>query len=81
MHEQKFGLIELDSCDFKTDLNKHYYCDLAEGDRNYVLKEVRDAYIAQEVLNSEKDKIIMLYGKAHYNPLRKKLKSEGYRRK
>ncbi|GAA4318065.1 hypothetical protein [Flaviaesturariibacter amylovorans] len=71
IYEFKHAPVLLDSCDLNTALDKPYSCSGAGSGRRSFLEEVmqyeRNRFIAQTVLRSEDKKILILYGKAHYD--------------
>lgn len=71
--------IKLDSCDFKFSITaKDYPCKKAKRrlrkvfNREYV-KDYRNNYLAEEIIESNKHKILVVYGNAHFYGLYFKL--------
>lgn len=65
LYEAKYGKIKLDEYDFSTPLNETYKCDHLNAE--YVIShEFRDEYLTDKLLNSKDEKIVLLYGKAHW---------------
>ncbi|MBL4746951.1 MAG: hypothetical protein JKY08_11380 [Flavobacteriaceae bacterium] len=70
--EKKHTEIKLDSCDFKFSLeDKNYKCKKANKslqkifNKDYI-KDYRNKYLAKKIINSKKNKILVIYGNAHY---------------
>jgi len=70
--EKKNGKIKLDSCDYRFSLEgKEYKCKKTKRslrktfEREYV-KAYRNKYLAEKIFNSNKNKILIVYGDAHY---------------
>ena len=70
--EKKYSEIKLDSCDFKTDLkNRDYKCKkakrkLAKNFKKEFISDYRDKHLANKIIESKKNKILVVYGAAHY---------------
>jgi len=70
--------IELSPCDLQTDLNQPYNCEeLSIKEKrnfltNYVI-EMRDEHLYKNIVESDYDKILIIYGKKHYKGVKKKL--------
>lgn len=81
-YEKDYGEVVLDSCDRATSLDRRSYkCASYRKDRKedfktfkdkYVL-EYRNKYLATSINNSKHDKIIVVYGRAHYKGLLEEL--------
>lgn len=56
--------IKLDECDFKTAFNEKYKC--SKGVNQILYKEIRNNKIIDEILKSEHDKILLVFGKGHF---------------
>ena len=73
--EKNNGEIKLDSCDYQFSLKgKEYKCKKAKRslrkifEKEYV-KSNRNKYLAERIFNSKKNKILIVYGDAHYTGL------------
>lgn len=70
--EKKYSEIKLDSCDFKTHLrDREYKCKkakrkLAKNFKNDFISDYRDKHLANKIIESKKNKILVVYGAAHY---------------
>lgn len=81
-YESRHGLIELDSCDLNTDIYNEYNClglrDIEKEKyrefKNDIIINYRDKYLAEFVANSKDSKIIIIYGRAHYDGFVRELK-------
>jgi len=67
-YENKYSKIILEPCDFDTGLNDEYNCTKInnEAGRNFFLKDYRNDFITNRIINSPDNKIVLLYGKNHY---------------
>ena len=65
--ETKIGVIELDSCDFSTPLDKIYQCKRVEMDKYYrfTMGSIREDYVNELLMKSTDKKIILVYGLRH----------------
>lgn len=65
--ETKIGVIELDSCDFSTPLDKIYQCKRVELDKYYrfTMGVIREDYVNELLMKSTDKKIILVYGLKH----------------
>lgn len=74
--------IVLDSCDYSTSLEEKYNCnslkDLDRGKydifKNEYILEFRNKHLSNYIQNSQERKIIVIYGKAHYEGFFEELK-------
>lgn len=72
MYEEKYGILKLTDCDYNTPLNEKYKCKddkefLNKGSAQYVVtNEFRDDFLIDLLLNSKENKILLLYGEAHW---------------
>lgn len=70
--EKNYGKIKIDSCDYKTDLkDKNYRCGKAKRGlrkkfENGYVKDYRNKYLAEQIFKSNKNKILVIYGDAHF---------------
>src|SRR5690554_4322441 len=65
LYEEKYGNIKLDECDFTTPLDQKYNCGHLNAEFK-VSHEFRDEYLIDKLLNSDDNKIVLIYGKAHW---------------
>jgi hypothetical protein len=77
--EAEKGEVILDECDLKTPLKTEYKCkSLPKEHREYFMKEIvlkkRDELVAETIKKSPKNKILLVYGAAHYEGISKLLK-------
>jgi hypothetical protein len=75
--EAKYGKIDLSDCDWETGLKETYNCSKA-ANSDYALETLRNNYISKKVIQTKDNKILMLYGQAHYKPIRDKLIESGF---
>lgn len=79
--EKGHKVIKLNSCDHKFKLrDKKYNCKklnkkLLRTFENYYVKDFREKLLAKRILKSKKNKILVIYGKAHFFGLYFSLKS------
>jgi hypothetical protein len=73
--EKNNGEIKLDNCDYKFSLKgEKYECKKAKKslrkifEREYV-KDYRNKSLAEKIMNTKKNKILVIYGDAHYTGL------------
>ncbi|MEO5966993.1 MAG: hypothetical protein ABIP69_01930 [Ferruginibacter sp.] len=70
LYEKKYGIIEMDSCDFKTDLGRTYKCKLMpvknrnDFNREFIY-ELRNMFVGETIKQSKEKKILIVYGKEH----------------
>lgn len=65
-YESDNGKIALSQYDWITDLNDRYKCSKANRGRSAImLYHIRNKHIINEILSSQYQKIILVYGKAH----------------
>jgi len=76
--EKKHGTIQLDSCDLETDLESDYLCNASNSDletdfrKNFILG-LRNENLARHIVQSESEKIFVIYGASHFKGLKKEL--------
>lgn len=77
--EKKFGEIKLEDCDKNNPVySKEYNCDLIDKelrekfDIEYI-ENYRDKNLANEISNSKKENILVIYGKKHFEGLKSEL--------
>jgi hypothetical protein len=74
--EGLYGETKLDSCDFETTLDSAYNCSkglkLKKLDPVYV--DYRNKVVVEKIMNSEQEKIVVLFGAAHIKGMKKLLK-------
>lgn len=74
--------IKLDDCDFKNKLGESGYdCDkLSKSERNFFIEEIalnkRNEHIFNSIKTSNKDKILIIYGKKHLEGLQELMNEE-----
>jgi len=77
--EANYGQIKLDNCDYKTDFTeKDYKCGKAKKSsrkkfNNEYVEDYRNKYLAKKLFKSEKNKILVIYGDAHFFGLYREL--------
>jgi 5S rRNA maturation endonuclease (ribonuclease M5) len=74
-YEAAKGNIILTDCDYKTSFKDDYKCEtVSNANANFFQKEIvsnyRDTLISKLVINQSSNKILMIYGKAHYEPIK-----------
>ena len=82
-YETDYGEIKLDSCDMNTGIYQEYKCQgikVLDSDKYKIFKQglirdFRDKHLAEYVHNSDDSKIIVIYGKAHYNGFLRELQA------
>lgn len=73
--EQDYGVVELTECDRNTSLNnKKYECkvlkkDLSKKFREEIILNYRNEYLANQIVNTKSDKILVIYGANHFKGL------------
>lgn len=79
-YEEKFGVINLTDCDWKTPLGKKYTCSKKNRKGyDYMISTLRNEHLFQQIENSKADKIAVIYGKAHIDVLHLMLKRTGWK--
>lgn len=81
-YEDKYGEIKLSRCDRRTPLNDEYDCHtvhLYKAKR--MTQGLRNSYIMKTVLESEHDKILLIYGAGHQDYFCSDLRKAGFKRK
>ncbi|MAX69693.1 MAG: hypothetical protein CMC76_01110 [Flavobacteriaceae bacterium] len=82
-YETDYGEIKLDSCDMNTGIYQEYKCqgikvlvsDKYKIFKQGLIRDFRDKHLAEYVHNSDDSKIIVIYGKAHYNGFLRELQA------
>tara|TARA_R110002050_G_scaffold273016_1_gene416867 strand:- start:12371 stop:13069 length:699 start_codon:yes stop_codon:yes gene_type:complete len=70
--EKNYGEITLDSCDYNYDIiDKNYDCKKADKSllkifKKEYIKDYRNKSLAEKIFESNKDKILVIYGSSHY---------------
>ncbi len=76
--EELYGEIKLDSCDYATPLDSTYTCSkglkMKKLDPIYV--DYRNAVVVEKIVNSELNKIVVIFGIAHKKGIKKLLKEK-----
>jgi hypothetical protein len=73
--EKNYGQIKLDSCDYRTGFkDKNYKCkkskrSLRKKFTNGYVKDYRNKFLANKLFKSKKNKILVIYGDAHFSGL------------
>ena len=80
-YEKERGEIKLDNCDSITSLIQPYNCSkLRKGERTFFKEDIilkkRNENIIKELLNTKKTKVLIIYGKAHYDGIVNLLKTK-----
>ena len=79
IYEKEKGEIRLYECDYESKLgNKNYDCKQAKkADRKYFMDEIligeRDKHIYENIQETDKNKILIIYGKKHFNGVKRLL--------
>jgi hypothetical protein len=75
--EKKYGLVVLDSCDISTPLAQKYKCSYLKELSGKFIREImidlRNKHLAEQIRQSNDNKILVIYGKRHLKGLRKEL--------
>ena len=80
--EKEKGSVILNDCDYKIPLgSENYTCETVNNeDKKFFRKEIienkRNVNLVNKVIATTKKKILILYGKKHYNPVDKLLKEQ-----
>jgi hypothetical protein len=78
LFEERYGDIELDSCDLNSKLGSQNPCKLVSSekrqifDREFILQE-RNKFVANEIQSSANRKILLIYGLMHYEGIKDEL--------
>lgn len=78
--ENKNGKIELDECDEQTDLKSEYLCEALNSDlkkdfrTNFTLG-LRNSNLANQIIQSESNKIFIIFGASHFKGLLEELQN------
>lgn len=79
IYEERYGEIVLTDCDYKTRLGKKYKCvKIDENKEYYLLNELRDAHVLDEIEKSIAKKIVLVYGRIHIMDLHSKIQKKGW---
>ncbi len=79
--EKKFGPIKLEKYDFETNFGKKYELKKEKEINKYFLTGFRNNLIANTILNDRRDKIIIVYGAAHFDGILENLQAADKRYK
>ncbi len=73
--ERRFGRIVLTDCDYNTPIDSTYQCEsMWKKESNLViLLDYRNEYVVDQIMQSEKKKIVVLYGENHIKGMMKLL--------
>ena len=79
--EQRYGGVKLEACDYKTPPDSVYKCeklpkDLRKAFNTEVVLGYRNKNLADAIANSGHKKILVIYGKGHFDGLLKELKQK-----
>ncbi len=76
--EEYYGKVNLDSCDYTTHLDSTYSCfkGLKTKKLDPVYVDYRNTVVVEKIINSELDKIVVLFGAAHIKGMKKLLKEK-----
>jgi len=75
LYERDKGKIILSDCDLKTDLKDKYKCGKArKSARELLILNYRNQYLADKIIKSKSDKILVVYGMSHEDGVMKNLK-------
>lgn len=79
--ESQFGVVRLDSCDLATPLGGSYKCEsFPKSTRNKFKTEIAFGYrnrkLAEKIINSPHEKILVIFGKAHLKGLKEELEKQ-----
>jgi hypothetical protein len=75
-YENKYDLVQLTDCDFKTAFTEKYKCEKIKNKEalTYFTRVYRNQLIADKILASTYTKIVLLYGANHYEGILSNLK-------
>jgi hypothetical protein len=72
--EKRYNIITLDSCDLATSLDSTYNCGKKpKGKLKPIILDYRNEKLTEKIIASHHNKIVILYGAAHINGLKKLL--------
>lgn len=75
-YEQKYGPIELASCDYTTGFDTFLYpCEKLNNDLNAIILDYRNEYVANLIKSAKDKKILVLYGARHIDGMMKLIQS------
>jgi len=81
--ETKYGVIELEECDYNTPLGETYKCTIwKKRDKNrsemnnYLIQDIRNEEIVNKIVNSKNNNIAVIYGKNHIEGVTKLLQKQ-----
>ncbi|MFC4634784.1 hypothetical protein ACFO3O_12755 [Dokdonia ponticola] len=83
LYEKKLGKIFLEPCDYETTLYELTVCnDIITKKNKEVLTDLRLNYrnqvVIKEIISDSRQKIVIIYGKGHYEGIKEGLLKEGY---
>ncbi len=77
-YERKYGTIQLKDYDYEIKLGsydqKYTHHKISKEQRSYLIDDIRNQVIANEIVSSKYSKIVLVYGKAHYDGILDNLK-------
>ncbi len=75
--ENSYGTVSLDSCDYSTHLDSAYTCSKKQkGKLNPIILDYRNMHLVDQVVKSEHNHIVVLYGGRHIKGMKKLLRDE-----
>jgi nucleoside diphosphate kinase len=78
-YEKKYGTILLNDCDYQTDLLDKYNCESIQAHYEYALLHTfRNRNLVNQITNTKAPKIVVLYGKQHWDEISKRLENKGF---
>lgn len=78
--EKRFGEIKLTDCDTTTPLGKKYKCSKVDDSKEYfILNEIRDRHVLDEIEKSPAKKIAVVFGRIHIMDLHSKIQKLGWK--
>lgn len=76
--EEVYGEIQLDSCDLATPFDSTYTCSkgMKMKELKPIILDYRNSEVVKKIINSDLNKIVVLFGAAHIKGMKKLLKDE-----
>jgi hypothetical protein len=78
-HEKLFGSIQLVDCDFIDNWIGTECYSTPHKNKNKIFVDYRDEFLVNQILKSNHQKILIIYGEAHHEGVSKSLLKKGYR--
>lgn len=79
VYERMYGEVKLDSCDYVNDWNKSSCFKSRKKNIDKIIIDYRNNHVIEYIINSNNNKILVLYGENHITGIKKGLVKKGYK--